>query len=62
MNNANTVMLAVFVALGVTLVAGLIAIPTIEQAHASILSDRLQLFFDTRNGILCSIGLGSDCN
>jgi fumarate reductase subunit C len=32
MNQKSTVMLAVFVALGVTLVAGLIAIPAMEQS------------------------------
>jgi hypothetical protein len=32
MNQTNTGMLAIFVALGVMLIAGLIAIPTIEQA------------------------------
>jgi len=35
MSKTNTVMLAIFVALGATLVAGLIAIPTIEQQHAA---------------------------
>ena len=59
MNKTDTVMLAVFVALGITLVAGLIAIPTIEQAHAASSSslggsieDRLGLFFGLRNAIL----------
>ena len=60
MNKTNTMMLAVFVALGLTLVAGLIAIPTIEQAHAAASSsslpgsieDRLGLFFGLRNAIL----------
>jgi len=52
-------MLAVFVALGLALVAGLIAIPSIEQAHAAASSslagsieDRLGLFFGLRNAIL----------
>ena len=50
-------MLAVFVALGVTLVAGLIAIPTIEQAHAAGLSlgDRLGIFFGLRNSIISGL-------
>jgi|RhiMethySRZTD1v2_1073278.scaffolds.fasta_scaffold2390879_2 hypothetical protein len=59
MNKTNTVMLAVFVALGLALVAGLIAIPSIEQAHAAASSslagsieDRLGLFFGLRNAIL----------
>jgi hypothetical protein len=34
-NTTTTTMLAIFVALGVILVAGLIAIPAIDQAHAS---------------------------
>ena len=32
MKETNTIMLAIFVALGVMLVAGLVAIPAIEQA------------------------------
>jgi hypothetical protein len=36
MNHTNTVMLAIFVALGVMLVAGLMAIPTIIQAQARL--------------------------
>ena len=36
MNHTNTAMLAIFVALGVMLVAGLIAIPTIIQAQARL--------------------------
>ena len=35
MNQTNTGMLAIFVALGVMLIAGLIAIPTIEQGSTS---------------------------
>ena len=35
MNHTNTVMVAIFVALGVMLVAGLVVIPTIYEAHAS---------------------------
>ena len=40
--NTNTVMVATFVALGIMLVAGLIAIPAIDQAHArnAIASER----------------------
>jgi hypothetical protein len=57
---ANTMMLVVFVALGITLVAGLIAIPTIEKAQAlttggSIIGQRLQLFNELKNTLLCSI-------
>jgi hypothetical protein len=53
-------MLVVFVALGITLVAGLIAIPTIENAQAlttggSIIGQRLQLFNQLRNTLLCGI-------
>jgi hypothetical protein len=53
-------MLVVFVALGITLVAGLIAIPTIENAQAlttggSIIGQRLQLFNQLINTLLCSI-------
>jgi hypothetical protein len=60
MNHTNTMMLVVFVALGITLVAGLIAIPTIENAQAalmrpSIIGQRLQLFNQLRNTLLCSI-------
>jgi hypothetical protein len=48
------------VALGITLVAGLIAIPTIEKAQAlttggSIIGQRLQLFNELKNTLLCSI-------
>jgi hypothetical protein len=35
MNQINTVVLAIFIALGVTLVAGLVAMPLIEQAFAN---------------------------
>jgi hypothetical protein len=35
MKDTNTIMLAIFVALGVMLVAGLVAIPAIEQ-HAAL--------------------------
>ena len=48
-------MLAVFVALGVTLVAGLIAIPAIDQAQASLIGairDRIQLQNELRSSIL----------
>jgi hypothetical protein len=60
MNHTNTMMLVVFVALGITLVAGLIAIPTIENAQAlttggSIIGQRLQLFNQLRNTLLCGI-------
>ena len=53
-------MLVVFVALGITLVAGLIEIPTIENAQAlitggSIIGQRLQLFNQLRNILLCGI-------
>jgi hypothetical protein len=34
MNQTNTVMLGIFIALGVVLVGGLIAIPSMEQASA----------------------------
>lgn len=34
MNQTNTIMLAVFVALGVVLVAGLVVIPAIHEAQA----------------------------
>jgi hypothetical protein len=34
LNQTNTVMLAIFVALGVVLVAGLLVIPAIDQAQA----------------------------
>ena len=61
MNHTNTMMLVVFMALGITLVAGLIAIPTIEKAQAltstggSIIGQRLQLFNQLRNTLLCGI-------
>jgi hypothetical protein len=64
MNHTNTKMLVVFMALGITLVAGLIAIPTIENAQAqtlpptgggSIIGQRLQLFNQLRNTLLCGI-------
>ena len=60
MNHTNTMMLVVFVALGITLVAGLIAIPTIENAQAlttggSIIGQRFQLFNQLRNTFLCGI-------
>jgi len=51
-------MFAVFVALGVTLVAGLIAIPTVEKAQAdlgSIIKKRIQLQQDLRNDIISSL-------
>jgi hypothetical protein len=53
-------MLVVFVALGITLVAGLIAIPAIENAQAalmrpSIIGQRLQLINQMRNTLLCGI-------
>jgi hypothetical protein len=38
MKQTNTVMLAIFVALGVMLVAGLVAIPAIHEAQAVTLS------------------------
>jgi hypothetical protein len=42
-NKPNTItMLAIFVALGVVLVAGLIAIPAIDQAHASDLGKTIR--------------------
>lgn len=34
MNQINTVMLAIFIALGVVLVAGLVVIPVIHEAQA----------------------------
>jgi hypothetical protein len=37
MNHTNTVMLAIFVALGVMLIAGLVAIPIVSQAQAVVL-------------------------
>ena len=58
MNKTNTMMLAVFVALGLTLVAGLIAIPTVEKAQAdlgSIIKKRIQLQQDLRNDIISSL-------
>ena len=60
MDRTNTMMLVVFVALGITLVAVLIAIPTIENAQAalmrpSIIGQRLQLFNQLKNTLLCSI-------
>lgn len=60
MNKTNTVMVAIFVALGLTLVAGLIAIPTIENAHALTtgglsLGDRLDIFFGLRNSIISGL-------
>jgi hypothetical protein len=33
--NTNTLMLTIFVALGIMLVAGLVVIPAIHEAHAS---------------------------
>jgi hypothetical protein len=35
MNQTNTVMVAIFIAFGIMLVAGLIAIPVIEQQQAA---------------------------
>jgi hypothetical protein len=35
MNQTSTIMVAIFIALGVMMVAGLIAIPTIEHAKAN---------------------------
>ncbi len=58
MDQKSTVMFAVFVALGVTLVAGLIAIPTVEKAQAdlgSIIKKRIQLQQDLRNDIISSL-------
>jgi len=58
MNQKSTLMFAVFVALGVTLVAGLIAIPTVEKAQAdlgSIIKKRIQLQQDLRNDIISSL-------
>jgi hypothetical protein len=46
MNQTNTIMLGIFIALGVVLVAGLIAIPSMEQAFA----DNGNHFGQTRNG------------
>ena len=61
MNQKSTVMLAVFVALGVTLAAGLIAIPAIHEAQASLIgnaiSDRIKLHNALRNQII-----GGSCN
>jgi hypothetical protein len=54
-------MLAVFVALGVTLAAGLIAIPAIHEAQASLIgnaiNDRIKLHNALRNQIT-----GGPCN
>ena len=61
MDYTNTMMLVVFVALGIILVIGLIAIPTIENAQAqalmrpSIIGQRLQLINQVRNTLLCGI-------
>ena len=44
--NTNTIMLAIFTALGVVLVAGLVAIPSMEQASA----DNGNHFGQIRNG------------
>jgi hypothetical protein len=61
MNQTQTVGLAVFVALGLTLVAGLIAIPTIEKAQASLdirdaIRGRIQFHNELINQILGGIG------
>ena len=62
MNQRNTVMLVVFVALGVTLVAGLIAIPAMDQAQASLVGDRVKLAKAVRDkttlAISDRVGLG----
>jgi len=56
MNQQRTVMLAVFVALGVTLIAGLIAIPAMEQsAQAGILKHRLDAAKALRGKILSAL-------
>jgi hypothetical protein len=36
MNQTNTIMLAIFIALGVVLVAGLVVIPAIHEAQAAL--------------------------
>jgi hypothetical protein len=59
MNKSNTVVFAVFVALGITLVAGLIAVPTIEKAQAdlgSLIKKRIQLQESLRSQILGGSG------
>jgi uncharacterized membrane protein YjgN (DUF898 family) len=62
MNKGNNVMLAVVVAFGITLVAGLIATPTIENAQASQIGDRVndevKMLFplvDIVNNLICAI-------
>ena len=60
MDHTNTMMLVVFVTLGIILGVGLIAIPTIENAQAalmrpSIIGQRVQLINQVRNTLLCGI-------
>ena len=62
MNKGNTVIFAVLVAFGIILVAGLIAIPTIENAQASQIGDRVneevKMLFplvDIINNLICAI-------
>jgi hypothetical protein len=55
MNHTNTVVFVVFVALGVTLVVGLMAIPEIEQQLA--LADK-----EVQQMGICVVGAGGPCN
>jgi hypothetical protein len=59
MNQTNTLMITLFIALGVMLVAGLIAIPAIDEAHArnSIASERNK----GQYGFVKSGGQGGGC-